>query len=83
MSDYYVFEENEHHKILEGRYWNCQGNGIAIVASITKGIDWSAYIGTDDSSSEEDTLRYVVKYGSKLSEKDARYFFDIDLKYRR
>lgn len=69
--------------IQEGRYWNTNGKGIAIVASITEGIDWSAYIGADNGWSEEDCINGVVDYGAKLSEKDARYFFpNIKLPYR-
>ena len=79
----YKFLETETRDKYEGRYWNCQGNGIAIVASITKGIDWAAYIGTDKSRSEGATLQFVSDWGCKLTERDARYFFpDITLPYR-
>lgn len=68
---------------LEARFWNCQGKQIAIVACVTKDIDWAAYIGADNSQTEDDTLHYAAKYGCKLSEKDARYFFPgIELPYR-
>ena len=30
---------------IEGRYFNAQGWAVAIVASVTHGIDWGAYIG--------------------------------------
>jgi len=82
----YAFEEDEWKKHLEGRFWNCQGKHIGIVACITKGIDWAAYIGSDapDSWGEEDTLKYVAEKGCKLSEKDARYFFPgFELPYRK
>ena len=82
---YYTFQENEHSQSVEGRFWNCQRKHIAIVAIITKDIDWAAYIGTDapDSYTEMDTLLYVAGRGCKLSEKDARYFFpEIKLPYR-
>ena len=70
---------------IEGRYWNSDGKGIAVVASITEGIDWAAYIGgTDHTVPEEEAVRYVRDYGCKLSEADARHFFpDIKLPYRR
>jgi len=42
--------------IIEGRYWNSNGKGIAIVASITKGIDWAAYIGADNGWDELECL---------------------------
>lgn len=83
--NYYVFEEDDRKQRLEGRFWNQGGKQIAIVACITKGIDWAAYIGTDapNSHDEDGTLRYVAKWGCKLSEKDAKYFFpDITLPYR-
>ena len=69
--------------IQEARYWNTNGKGIAIVASITEGIDWAAYIGADDGWSENECVRWTKDYGAKLQESDARYFFpDIELKYR-
>ena len=72
---------------IEGRYWNANGKGIAIVASITNPIDWAAYIGAGDSEEmdcTEDCIKEVAEYGVKLSEKDARHFFpDIELPYRR
>jgi len=71
-------------KIIEGRYWNSNGFAVAIVAVITEGIDWAAYIGaTDDSKTEQETVEYVAKYGCKLSSKDAKYYFPfINLRYR-
>ena len=80
----YTFRENDASRSIEGRYWNCQGLNIAIVATITKGIDWAAYIGADDSPSEKAALNFIADYGSKLQEADARHFFpDIELPYRR
>lgn len=83
--EHYVFLETDYSQYLEGRFWNCQGRHMAIVACITKGEDWAAYIGTDapDSYTEDETLKYVSKKGCKLAEKDARYFFpSITLPYR-
>jgi len=83
--NYYKLRDDSYEVILEGRFWNCQGKHIAIVATITKGIDWAAYIGTDapDSYTERETLDFVARKGNKLSEKDARHFFpEIILKYR-
>lgn len=82
---YYCFYNEGFQKHFEGRFWNCQGKQIAIVACITEGIDWAAYIGTDAPNSyhEDNTLRYVAKWGCKLLENDARYFFpSIKLRYR-
>lgn len=70
---------------IEGRYFNTGSHAIAIMATVTEGIDWAAYIGATDSEGwqEEDTMTYVVRRGNKLDEKDARYFFpDIKLPYR-
>ena len=72
MMSYFIFETTDDRQRLEGRYWNCQGTGIAIVASITKGIDWAAYIGIGAvySLSEIDTLNYVSanpQYSSVLN----------------
>ena len=82
---YYCFYEGEWEQHLEARFWNCQGKQIAVVACITKEVDWAAYIGTDapDSYKERDTLEYVAQRGCKLSQEDARYFFpEINLPYR-
>jgi len=81
----YKFVDNEYKEHLEARFWNNQGNHIAVVACITKGIDWAAYIGTDapNSYDEDSTLKYVAERGCKLTETDAKYFFpDIHLPYR-
>lgn len=82
---YYHFEETEQTVKLEARFWNSQGKHIAVVASITKGVDWAAYIGTDapNSYKEHDTLKYVADWGSKLSVEDASHFFpEVMLPYR-
>ena len=81
----WVFKETDNQKWIEGRFYNHGGKQLAIVAVITKDIDWSAYIGTDapNSFTEQITNIYVAKHGCKLSEKDARYYFpDIILPYR-
>lgn len=80
----YKFVNNDHQEALEARYYNANGFSLAIVASITKGVDWAAYIGSCTSQiSEEETLQFVKDYGCKLSEKDARYYFpEIQLPYR-
>jgi len=82
---YYCFYEDEWEQEFEGRFWNCQGKHIAIVAVVTKSIDWAAYIGSDAPNSwqEKATLSYVAAKGCKLTEEDARYFFpEIKLGYR-
>jgi len=68
---------------VEGRYWNTNGKGVCVVASVTEGIDWAAYIGADDGWSESACVEWTVRWGAKLSAADAQYFFpDIDLPYR-
>ncbi len=87
---YYGFKTEDGSMVYEGRFWNCQGKQIAIVAVVTDGIDWAAYIGTDapNSYKEQDTCIWAAdiwaaEKGCKLSEKDARHFFpDILLPYR-
>ena len=79
----YKFINTDYKEAIEGRYFCANGYSLAIVASVTKGIDWAAYIGADQSESEEETLHFVRGYGCKLLEEDARYFFpDIKLPYR-
>ena len=69
--------------VITGRYWNSNGSGIAIVAVVTEGIDWVAYIGADKGYSEKDCILWASDYGNKLSRKDAMYFFPgIELPYR-
>ena len=82
--DYYTFKDNDYQQILEARYWNPQNANICIVAVITKGIDWAAYIGANPSAyTEWEALYWAQDYGAKLSREDAKYFFpDITLPYR-
>jgi hypothetical protein len=70
--------------IHEARYYNADGKGIAIVASVTPNIDWAAYIGADNGWSEDTCVSRAKDYGAKLGEKDARYYFPEfkDLLYR-
>ena len=68
--------------VKKGRYWNI-GLGICIVAVITEGIDWAAYIGADNGYREADCIKYTVDCGAKLSSQDALHFFpEIKLPYR-
>ena len=69
---------------FEGRYWNSNGYGCAVVASIGVEGAWSAYIGGCDPESEEKGLAFIAAYGAKLSERDARHFFPelADMPYR-
>ena len=79
----YRFINTDHKEALEGRYFCANGFSLAIVASITKSIDWAAYIGADHSRDKDATLLFVKDSGCKLSEEDARHFFpDIELPYR-
>ena len=69
---------------IEGCYYNANGFAVAIVASITREIDWAAYIGASPGDVKEaETVQAVLKFGCKLSEKDAKHFFsEIELPYR-
>ena len=69
--------------LVTARYYNCNFYATAIVASVTEGIDWAAYIGADDGWEEAQCIAWVAKYGAKLSAQDAKHFFpDIKLPYR-
>ena len=81
---YHQFMRTETRAGYEGRYWNANGKGIAVVAIVKDGVDWSAYIGADNGYLEKECLNWTTKYGAKLREADARHFFpDIDLPYRQ
>ncbi len=69
--------------IKQARYYNANEVGISIVASITEGIDWAAYIGGDDGFSEAHCIEWTAQKGVKLQESDARHYFpDMALRYR-
>ena len=80
---YYVFKEDDCKVSYEARYYNCNYHACAIVAVVTKGVDWAAYMnGCDASLPEEEALKWVATKGAKLSERDARYYFsEIKLPY--
>lgn len=86
---YYCFKNTEHGQLLEGRYWNPshddQSLNICVVASVTKGIDWAAYIGAAPGVHREDeALEVVAEWGAKLAKRDAEHFFpEIKLPYRQ
>lgn len=69
---------------IEGRYYNANGFAVAIIASVTHEIDWATYIGaTPGDVREAETVQATLKFGCKLSEKDARHFFpEMKLTYR-
>ena len=59
------------------RYYNCNGMELAIVASITHDVNWAAYIGsTHGCQTEKETVDWVLQHGAKLSEQDARHYFN-------
>jgi len=69
--------------LIQGRYYNNGTHAVAIVAVVTAGIDWAAYIGDADPAREDDAYPHVAKHGCKLSEADARHIFpNIKLRYR-
>ncbi|MCK4414917.1 MAG: hypothetical protein KAY32_15390 [Candidatus Eisenbacteria sp.] len=72
---YYKFQDGGGRQFYEGRYWNCNGKGICIIAVVTNNVDWAAYIGADNGWSEEACLEWTAQNGAKLSELDARYYF--------
>jgi hypothetical protein len=70
--------------IKEGGYWNANGYATAVVAVITEGIDWCAYVGgAPVEINEQAALNFVARTGCKISEGLARFIFpDIELPYR-
>ena len=70
--------------IYEGRYYNANGFNTVIVAMVMEGVDWAAYLGASDSGylGEDSAIVEAAGYGAKLSEADARYYFDVDMSYR-
>ena len=79
------FHKTEAKCQFEARYWRSNGFPVAIVASVTKGFDWAAYIGGSPSKATElQTCVGVAEFGAKLTEEDARYFFPdlVELPYR-
>ena len=81
----YKFMQTQYKEGIEARYFCADGFSLAIVASVTKEVDWSAYIGgwCRQAATEEETLQFVMKQGCKLLEADARYYFpNIKLPYR-
>ena len=80
---YHCFKGDSTEQFFEGRYWNTNGKGICIIAVVSIGIDWAAYIGADNGYCEEDCELWTSEYGQKLSREDAKYFFpEIKLPYR-
>lgn len=62
--------------LVEARYYNANRYACAVVAVMTPGVDWAAYMGGCGSDlSEEEAVRFVARKGCKLSEEDARHFF--------
>ena len=61
--------------IIPGRYFNSNGHAIAIVAVVTVGVDWAAYIGEADPHRELEAYPHVAETGSKLQWEDAKHFF--------
>ncbi len=62
--------------IVNWRYWNSNGYATAIVAVVTEGVDWAAYIGgADPEIRETEAIFHVARDGDKLPEEDAKHFF--------
>lgn len=66
--------------IKVARYYNANYFAIAVVGVVTlinnEPFDWACYIGATPSDYPYvHTIEYVWKYGVKLSEKEARFYF--------
>jgi hypothetical protein len=68
-----------------GLYSNSNGYSCAIVAVITEGIDWAAYMGgCSGDVSDTTTIEWVAQHGDKIPKKLAQFIFpDIELSYRQ
>ena len=76
VEGYHTFKEDDCQQYIEARYWNPQNANICIVAVITKGVDWAAYIGANSGfHTEREALEWAQAHGAKLSKEDAQYFF--------
>jgi len=60
---------------FRGEYWNSNGYATAVVAVVSPGINWAAYIGGGPDEHEIDCLEFVASSGAKLREDHARHFF--------
>jgi len=61
-----------HKDIITSRYWNTNGQQVAVVAVEGGAHDVAAYIGgTCGYTKEGDTLVWVVNHGAKLGSADA------------
>lgn len=87
MDKHYYIGYCPGHRVYEGRYWNANFYAVVIVATVTLGRDWAAYIGSAGSGVRGvEALMEVAEKGCKMSEEDAKYYFpyiaDV-LPYRR
>ena len=60
-------------RIIQSRYWNTNGIGIAIVAVTGGNNDVAAYIGasSDGAEREQAALDWTIKFGAKLQRVEA------------
>ena len=71
----------EYHLLAEGRYFNCNGQAAAIVASVAfsqRGqlVDWVAYLGSADTeANRNEAIQEVAANGMKMSQRDGEHFF--------
>ena len=70
--------------LLGVRYWNANNANVAIVASISRGIDWAMYIGAlPNCNTEEEAIQHVASYGDKLEDSLARFLLpNVQERYR-
>ncbi len=66
-------------------YYNANGYACTIVAVITEGIDWAAYMGgCPDNYGWDEAYHFVAERGSKIPKALARFLFpEIKLPYRQ
>jgi hypothetical protein len=77
----YYIEDRPGHRVYEGRFTNVGDYCIAIVATVSylhddTPYDWAAYIGGAANKGEEIAMLKAAREGNKLSEQDARFYFN-------
>ncbi len=67
-----TIERMAHGTIIQRKYWNTGGIGIAIVAVTGAVNDVAAYIGAFEARRQEDTEQWTINHGAKLTFDEAR-----------
>lgn len=67
--------------IVPGRYWNCNGSMVAIIAvtHVVNGklFDWAAYVGHHEGYYQHETEVWVARHGEKVDVLLAEFLFPV------